>query len=133
MSPPPCHRQLCRFVVFLKKTHKQQEKQRKTMPDIKTRKRFPMFEPQVILAVIFTVCFNVYMAPPGTTFENSKFHLRRIGLILVGMFVLDRVVAQRSKAPWMLLHAVTNLVIAVSCIPDLLEIAKDPIQSCHGK
>ena len=91
-----------------------------------------MFQPQVILAMIFTVCFNVYMAPPGTTFENSKYHIRRIGLILVGMFVLDRVVAQRTKAPWMLLHAVTNLVIAVSCIPDLIEIAKDPVKSCHG-
>lgn len=121
-----------RFIFMTTRTSESSMEKKKKKKN-STTDRHPITEPKVIGALLFSACFTYWISPPGATWEKDvKEHVYHLMGVLVAMVVFDKAVASRTKSPWLLIHAVMNLVIATLCVPDVIRVTDDPIRSCHG-
>lgn len=93
----------------------------------------PYLAPKVIFAAAFVTIF-AYFTAQHTKLADLATHCINIVVCIVLLGVFDKVISRfLTVAPWKLLHAVSNFVISFFCIPDLIIIMENPIESCQGK
>lgn len=93
----------------------------------------PYREKKVIFALTVAIWFTWWSLPEDITTQEFVSGIVTVVYCIVGMFVFDKLIGSRTLAPWKLLHAVTNIVIALLSLPDVVRVAYNPITSCHGQ